>query len=69
MLLIVPAVAVKVALLWPEETATLAGTVNRALLLLRVTVAALLAAWLSVTVQVVLPWLPRVDAVQETEES
>ena len=65
----VGAVAAKVALLWPEATVTPAGTVNMALLLLRATVVALLAAWLRVTVQLVLPWLPRVDPAQETEES
>ena len=64
-----PAVAVKVALLFPEDTDTLAGTVSRLLLLLRVTVVALAAVWLRATVQVLAALLVSVDGAHETEVS
>jgi hypothetical protein len=51
LLLSVPVVAVKFALVWPAEIVTLAGTVTLALLLLKVTVAAELAAPVRDTVQ------------------
>ena len=60
----VPAVAVKVPLLDPVLMVRLAGTLNRARLLDKVTVAALVAALVSVTVQVALCPLPRVPGVQ-----
>ena len=59
LLLTVPEVAVKVALLWPERDVTLAGTVSNPLLLASVTVAALVAALFNVTVQVLDALLPR----------
>ena len=68
-LLTLPAVAVKVVLLWPDETITLAGTVSNPLLLARVTVAALRAALLKVTVQVLDELLPRVVGAQAIELS
>ena len=64
----VPAVAVKVALLFPEDTDTLAGTVSRLLLLLRVTVVALVAALFRDTVQVLEALLARADGAHETDE-
>lgn len=69
MLLTDPAAAVKVALLWAEATITLAGTVSNPLLLASVTVAALMAALLKVTVQVLDELLPRVVGAQATELS
>ena len=68
-LLTVPEVAVKVALLWPEATTTLAGTVSNPLLLASVTVAALVAALLKVAVQVLEELLPRVLGAQANELS
>ena len=65
----VPAVAVKVALLCPEDTFTLAGTASRLLLLLRVTVVVLVAAWLSVTVQVLEALLASVAGAHATEDT
>ena len=69
LLLTVPEVAVKVALLWPDATTTLAGTVSNPLLLPSVTVAALVAALFRVTVQVLEALLPSVDGAQATEVS
>jgi hypothetical protein len=63
-LLTVPAVAVNVPLLDPVLIDMLAGTLNRAKLLDSVTVAALVAALVSVTVQVALCPLPNVPGVQ-----
>jgi hypothetical protein len=63
-LLTMPEVAVKVALLWPTATVTLAGTVSNPLLLASETLAALKPALLSVTVQVLDALLPRVEGVQ-----
>ncbi|HSR09267.1 MAG TPA: hypothetical protein VLM42_19200, partial [Bryobacteraceae bacterium] len=68
-LLTFPAVAEKVALLWPDVTVTLAGTVSNPLLLARVTAAALMAALLKVTVQVLDELLPRVVGAQASELS
>jgi hypothetical protein len=69
LLLITPEVAVKVALLWPNATVTLAGTVSNPLLLASETVAALRAALFKVTVQVLDALLPRVEGAQASEES
>ena len=69
LLLMVPEVAVKVALLWPNATTTLAGTVSKPLLLASVTVAALVAALFKVTVQVLDALLPSVEGAQATELS
>jgi hypothetical protein len=60
---------VKVALLWPNATVTLAGTVSNPLLLASETVAALRAALFKVTVQVLDALLPRVEGAQASEES
>lgn len=68
-LLTVPDAATKVALLWPDATTTLAGTVSDKLLLARVTVAVLRAALLKVRVQVLDELLPRVVGAQATELS
>jgi hypothetical protein len=59
----------KVALLWPDATVTLGGTVSNALLLVRDTVAALVAAWFNVTVQLLDALLPRVEGAQASELS
>lgn len=64
-----PEVAVKVTLLCPAVTVTLGGTVSNPLLLASETVAALAAAWFSVTVQVLDALLPRVEGAQATDES
>ncbi len=69
LLLTVPDVAVKVAVLWPKATVTLAGTVSNALLLASETVAALVAALFNVTVQVLDALLPRVAGAQATDVS
>ena len=69
LLLTIPEVAVKVALLWPDATVTLAGTVSNPLLLASDTVAALVAALFNVTVQVLDSLLPRVEGAQATEVS
>lgn len=69
MLLTVPEVAMKVALLWPDETVTLAGTVSNPLLLTSETVAALLAALLRVTLHVLEELLPRLEGAQMTDVS
>ena len=69
LLLTVPDVALKVALLWPSATVTLAGTVSNPLLLASETVAALRAALFNVTVQVLVALLPRVEGAQASEES
>ena len=65
----VPEVAVKVALLWPVATVTLAGTVSNPLLLASETLAALVAALFNVTVQVLEALLPRVEGAQATDVS
>jgi len=69
LLLTVPEVAVKVALLWPDATVTLAGTVSNPLLLASETVAALVAALFKVTVQVLEAPLPKVEGAQPSEVS
>jgi hypothetical protein len=69
LLLTVPDVAVKVALLWPSATVTLAGTVSNPLLLASDTVAALRAALFNVAVQVLEALLPRVEGAQASEDS
>ena len=69
LLLTVPEVAVKVALLWPDATTTFAGTVSNPLLLASVTVAALMAALFRVTVQVLDALLPSVAGAQATDVS
>jgi len=66
---IVPDAAAKVALLWPDATTTLPGTVSNPLLLVSVTVAALLAALFKVTVQVPDALLPKVEGAQASELS
>ena len=67
LLLMVPLVAVNVALLCPAETITLAGTCKIGMLLLRKTVVALAVAVVSDTVQVVLRLLARLDGEHDTE--
>ena len=69
LLLRVPEAAVNVALLWPDATVTLAGTVSNALLLASVTAAALVTAWFNVTVQVLDALLARVEGAQTTDVS
>ena len=69
LLLTVPEVAVKVAVLWPVATVTLTGTVSNPLLLASETVAALVAALFNVTVQVLDALLPRVKGAQATDAS
>jgi len=69
LLFTVPEDAVKVALLWPSGTTTFAGTVSNPLLLASVTVAALVAALVKVTVQKLDALLPRVEGAQATELS
>ena len=69
LLLTVPEVAAKVALLRPDATVTLAGTVSKPLLLASEMVAALVAALFNVTVQVLDALLPRVEGPQDSEES
>ena len=67
LLLTLPEFAVKVAVLWPDATVTLAGTVSNPLLLARETAAALVAALFNVTVQVLEALLPRVEGEQPTD--
>jgi hypothetical protein len=69
LLLTVPAAAVKVALLWPDATVTLAGTVSNPLLLASETAAALVVARFNVTVQVLDALLARVDGPQASHVS
>ena len=69
LLLTVPEVAENVALLWPVETVTLAGTVSNPLLLASETVAALVAAMFNATVQVLDALLPRVEGAQTSDVS
>jgi hypothetical protein len=69
LLLTVPEVAAKVALLWPNATVTFAGTVSNPLLLARETVAALTALLFNVTVQVLDALLPSVEGAQASEVS
>ena len=69
LLLTTPEAAVKVLLLWPSATTTLAGTVSNPLLLASVTVAAPVAALFKVTVQVLDALLPKVEGAQASELS
>jgi hypothetical protein len=62
--LTVPAVAVNVPLLDPLLTVAFAGTVNTPVLLVRLTVAVLVAAFVSVTVQVEVWPVPSVPGLQ-----
>ena len=57
------------ALLWPDATVTLAGTVSNPLLLASDTVAALAAIWLNVTVQVPVALLFSVEGAQVSDVS
>jgi len=59
----------KVALLWPDDTVTLAGTVSNPLLLASETVAALLTALLKLTVHVAEELLPRLEGAQAMDVS
>ena len=65
--LTVPELAVKAALLWPDGTIMLAGTVSNPLLLASDTVAVLVAAVFKVTVQVLDALLPSADGAQTSE--
>ena len=65
----VPEAAAKVAVLWPDATMVLAGTVSNALLLVSDTVAALVAALLKVTVQVLDALLAKVKGPHVSELS
>ena len=69
LLLTVPEAAAKVALLWPDATTTLEGTVSNPLLLASETVAALVEALFKVTVQVLDALLPNVEGAQASELS
>ena len=69
LLLTTPEAAAKVALLWPDATTTLAGTVSNTLLLASATVAALVAALFKVTVQVLDALLPSAEGAQVSEVS
>jgi hypothetical protein len=69
LLLTLPEVAVKVALICPEATATLGGTVSNPLLLVSDTIPALVAAWFKVTVQVLDALLPSVEDAQVIDVS
>ena len=69
LVLTVPEVAVKVPLLWPNATVTLAGTVSNPLSLASETLAALRAALFNVTVQVLAALLPSVEGAQATDVS
>jgi len=69
LLVTVPEAAVNVALLCPDATVTLAGTVSNPLLLARLTAAALVTAWFNVTVQVLDALLARVEGAQATDVS
>lgn len=69
LLVTVPEVAVKVALLWPEGTVTLGGADSNPLLLLSDTAVALEAVEFNVTVHRVDPLLPSEEGVQAREVS
>ena len=62
--LTVPVEAVKLALLWPAATVTLAGTVTTAFPLAKETEVATAADLFNVTVQVLLALLPTVEGAQ-----
>lgn len=63
----VPVVTAKVALLWPERTATLAGSESATLLLASATVAMLVVAVFKVTVQMVEALLPNAAGVHASD--
>src|SRR5579862_3706190 len=69
LLLTLPEVAEKFALLWPEGTVTLAGTESNPLLLTSETTMALVAAVFNVTVQVLDALLPKVEGKQASDVS
>jgi hypothetical protein len=69
LLLTVPEVAEKLALLWPYATVTLAGTVSAPLLLASETAAALAVAWFIVIVQVADALLPSVAGEHASDVS
>ena len=69
LLLTVPDVAVKVAVLCPDATVTLAGTVSNPLLLASETAAALVAVLFNVTVQLLDALLPSVEGAHATDVS
>jgi len=69
LLLTAPEAAVNVALLWPDATVTLTGTVSNPLLLASDTAAALVAVWFNVTVQVLDALLAMVEGAQATDVS
>ena len=69
LLLTVPDVAAKVALLWPEGTVTVGARVSNPLLLVSDTTAGLVATLLSVTVQVLEALLPSVEGAQASDVS
>jgi hypothetical protein len=70
LLLMVPVVALKVAVVAAASTVTDAGTLRTALLLVRVTLAPPVgAAWVRVTVQVLVEFGPRLVGLQTSEET
>jgi hypothetical protein len=70
LLLMVPVVALKVAVVAAASTVTDAGTVRVGLLLVRVTLAPPVgAAWVRVTVQVLVEFGPRLVGLQTSEET
>ena len=69
LLLTLPEVAVKVALICPEATVTLGGTVSNPLLLVSDTIAGPVTAWFKVTVQVLDELLPSVEGAQASDIS
>ena len=69
LVLTLPDVAMKVALIWPDATVTLAGTVSNPLLLASETVAAPVAVLFNVTEHVLDALLPRVEGAQATDVS
>jgi len=69
LLFTLPEVTAKVALLWPDNTVTLAGTESNPLLLASETAAGLVVAVFNVTVHVLDALLPKVEGKQATELS
>src|SRR5579864_2272339 len=69
LLLTVPEIAEKVAVLWPEGTVMLAGTVSNPLLLASETAVAMLAVLFKVTVQMLEPLLPSVEGAHASDVS
>lgn len=68
-LLMVPAVAAKVALVCPDEIATLVGTDSKLLPLTRETITVLVAALFKAAVQMLEALLAKVDGEQDSELS